>query len=239
MLAHTADIHRPPNMAMPALHPGRLHEIHMDAAALAAAMAFAFGAAGGRGGILLARAPALAGIRALPFGDGLAGLGIDPARLLICEARDNLGLLRAGLDGARATGLAAVVLETWGPIREYDLTASRRLVLAAEASRVTVIVLRGGGAGGKGAEPRASAAHTRWAIRPAPSIALEARAPGPPALEAELLRMRGGPSGMRWRLVWNDEDGCFQQAAPETPPLSGAVVPLSSLRAGPAARRAA
>ena len=31
-----------------------------------------------------------------PYGEGLAGLGIDPARLLIIETPDNLALLRAG-----------------------------------------------------------------------------------------------------------------------------------------------
>ena len=255
MLTVLADIHSPcshpsGSLVIPKLSRGHLHEIHLSAAALATAMAFAFTASGPPAGtsvpILLVRAPRLAGIRAMPFGEGLAGLGIDPARLLLVEARDNLGLLRAVLDGARCSGLAAVVAETWGPILEYDLTASRRLVLAAEASRVPVIVLRGCGVTGKRAEPRASAAHTRWAIRPAPSTALEARAPGPPALEAELLRQRGGPSGMRWRLVWNDEYGCFQEdrasgvAIPlQQPALSGAVVPLSPQRAGPAASLAA
>ena len=70
-----------------------------------------------------------------------------------------------------------------------DLTASRRLALAAEQSGVTLLMLR------LEAEPVPSAADTRWAVSAAPSQALEANAPGPPQLEIELLRRRVGPFG--------------------------------------------
>ena len=245
----------PAAIRIPKLEQGHLHEIHAGVETLAAATAFAFAALGrqNRKPILLARATRRATIRMQPYGEGLAGLGIDPARLLIIETPDNLALLRAGLDAARCPGLAGVVLESWGRLAEYDLTASRRLVLAAEGSRVPVIMLRGD------TEPRSSATHTRWMIRTLPSIpppsislapaSLATRAPGLPTIEMELLRQRGGPAGMRWRLIWDDEHGCFREApvsraASPDPgatitPLSGAVVPLSPLRAGQPASRAA
>ena len=247
MFSHQADIRAPAprtpgSVPVPGLLQGHLHEIHTGPLAFAAAMAFAVTAIDPDSGktILLARAPRRAAIRMRLYGVGLTGLGIDPARLLFVETDDNSGLLRAGLDAARCPGLAAVVLETWGRFSEYDLIASRRLVLAAERSRVPVIVLRGDGISGNRAEPRASAAHSSWQIRRAPSSPLAARAPGLPAIEAELLRQRGGPAGMRWRLTWDDANGCFREdrggiaprATAECPPLSGAVVSLSRLRAG-------
>ena len=213
--------------------PGHLHEVHADAEALAAALAFAL-AALGRGSakpLLLARCPRRAALPVQIYGEGLAGLGVDPARLLIVETKDDAALLQAGLDAARCAGLAAVVLETWGSLPRYDLTASRRLVLAAEKSGVPVIILRGG------AVPRASAAHTRWTLRNAPSVPWLANAPGLPACEVELSRRRGGPAGLRWRLEWDENNGGFHArrihtGRIDTAPLSGAVVPVVPVRAG-------
>jgi protein ImuA len=213
------------------------------------------------GPILLVRGPGAPAW--VPCAAGLIALGIDPARLVLVSAADGLGVLRAGLEGARCPGLAAVVLAAPGPLPEYTLTASRQLVLAAEASRVAVIVLRGDAA------PRPSAAHTRWHVRAAPSTPLAANAPGPPVLAAELLRRRGGPADGPWHLEWNDIDATFTDiaaaAGPDIrgpgdtgpgdtgpgdtgpgdtgpgiwPPLSGAVVPLAPVRAGAARSRAA
>jgi protein ImuA len=100
-----------------------------------------------------------------------------------------------------------------------DLTASRRLALAAEQSGATLFLLR------LGAEPAPSAADTRWAVSAAPSEALEANAPGAPTFDIELLRRRSGPSGMRWRLEWNRDRLAFID-----PALPGAVVSLSTGR---------
>ncbi|MCJ2179154.1 ImuA family protein [Novosphingobium album (ex Hu et al. 2023)] len=213
--------------------PGHLHEVHADAAALAVTLAFALAATGRADArpILLARCPRRAALPVRIHGEGLIGLGIDPGRLILVEAKDDAALLQAGLDAARCAGLAAVVLETWGALPRYDLTASRRLVLAAEKSGVPVIVLRGGAA------PRTSAAHSRWIVRPAPSVPWLANAPGWPACEVELSRRRGGPSGLRWRLEWNEggiagTNGGFHARRIDTAPLSGAVVPVVPVRAG-------
>ncbi|MEJ2408398.1 MAG: hypothetical protein P8Y48_03420 [Novosphingobium sp.] len=192
-------------------------------------MAFILAALGreSAGPLLLARCPRRSALPLQIYGEGLAGLGIDPARLLIVEAQDEPALLQAGLDAARCGGLAAVVLETWGNLPRYDLTASRRLVLAAEKSGVAVMVLRGK------AVPRASAAHSRWIVRPAPSVPLPGGAPGMPACEVELERRRGGPSGMRWRLEWDANKGGFHASRIDAASLSGAVVPVVPVRAGP------
>ena len=233
--------------APPRLAPGQLHELHADLAGWAPALLFALTHTREQAPLLLvrARAPLAACPPTVPYGEALRQLGRDPARLLIVEAGDAAALLRAAHEGARCAALGGVVLETWGPLREYDLVASRRLVLAAEGSGVPVILLRGG------AQPRPSAAHTRWQVSPAPSAAPPvplnlANAPGPAALTLDLLRQRGGPAGGHWRLEWNEDHACFDLASPavRTAParsfgavMAGTVVPLGPVRKGLGASR--
>jgi protein ImuA len=150
---------------------------------------------------------------------GLAELGGDPNALVLGFAPDAKALLKSAADAARCAGLGALIVECWGKCPALDLTASRRLALAAEQSRTTLLLLR------LEAEPGPSAADTRWAISAAPSRVLEANAPGPPQFEIELLRRRAGPSGMRWRLEWDRDRLVFNE-----PALPGVVVPLPSHR---------
>lgn len=156
---------------------------------------------------------------------GLAELGLDPSRLILAVLPDPLSLLRAAADVVRCAEVGAVVIELWGTARVLDLTASRRLSVAAEASGVTALMLR------VQAEPSPSAAQTRWSIRAAPSIALEAQAPGHPALEVELLRQRGRPAGGRWRLEWDREAGRFARPSGIGPAASGIVA--AAAKCGP------
>jgi len=156
---------------------------------------------------------------------GLVELGGDPNALVLGQAPDAKALLRSAADAARGPGLQALIVECWGQCPELDLTASRRLALAAEQSGVTLLLLR------LEAGPVPSAADTRWSVGAAPSRALEANAAGPPMFELELLRRRAGPSGMRWRLEWDRDQIIFRE-----PAHPGAVVPLPASRpvaAGP------
>jgi len=158
-------------------------------------------------------------------GPGLAELGGDPDVLVLGQAPDAKALLRAAADAARCPGLGALVVECLGKCPELDLTASRRLALAAEQSGVTLFLLR------LEAGPLPSAADTRWSVSAAPSRALEADAPGPPMFELEMLRRRAGPSGTRWRLEWDRDQIIFRK-----PAYPGAMVPLPAGRpaaAGP------
>lgn len=157
---------------------------------------------------------------------GLAELGGDPDLLVLGFAPDAKALLKGAADAARCAGLGALVIECWGKCTCLDLTASRRLSLAAEQSGVTLLMLR------LEAEPVPSAADTRWAVRAAPSHGLEANAPGLPMFEIQLLRRRAGPSGMRWHLEWDRDQLAFRE-----PALSGAVVPLPSRRTAAAELR--
>src|SRR5690606_33522627 len=101
---------------------------------------------------------------------------------------------RAGVDALRCNELGVVVIELWGDPPALDLTASRRLALAAETSGVSALLLRMGAAAGP------SAARTRWQVSAAPSVPLAANAPGYPGWNIELLRQRGGPAGGPWHV---------------------------------------
>jgi protein ImuA len=150
---------------------------------------------------------------------GLAELGLDPGQVVLGVLDDPLMLLRVAADVARCGRVDVAVIELWRNPRVLDLTASRRLAVAAEQSGVTTLLLRAE------AEPGPSAAQTRWQVASAAAAPLEANAPGFPTLELELSRQRGGPAGMRWRVEWDRDQACFRE-----PALSGLVVPLSERR---------
>jgi len=150
-----------------------------------------------RGPKLWVRHAALDREHGAPYAAGLAEFGVDPAQVILVRTPDVTGALQAGLEGARCHGLGAVMIELWGEAKAYDLTASRRLVLAAKASGIGVFITR------MAATPHASAAETRWLIHPAPSRALAARAPGHPLFDLTLLRTRHGREGLRYLVEWD------------------------------------
>ena len=217
----------------PALEGG-LHEIYAatqaDAPCLSgAALMLAQGL--GRQGCLWVR-HAGQGETGAPSTLGVAELGINPARVVLLRVREAGDALQAGLEGAACHALDAVIVELWGEAKAYDLVASRRLVLAAKASGVPVLVARAA------ARPMPSAAQTRWQMRALPSRALAAKAPGAPALEWTLLRARNGQEGLRYCVEW-DRDArqfipcCLPYAAERhSATLSGVVVPVSPYRQG-------
>ena len=128
-----------------------------------------------------------------PYGPGIAGLGVEPGRLILVEAGRPADLLWAMEEGARTRGLAAVLAEKVTP----DLTASRRLQLAAEAGNGLVFLLQ------SGRQAASSSALTRWFVSSAPSLA-EADGPGRPCWKIELWRCRGGGRPQDWMVEWDD-----------------------------------
>jgi protein ImuA len=164
-----------------------------------------------------------------PCPAGLRELNTDPAQAILVLSRDLSSALQAALEGARTPHLGAVIVELWGAAPAYDLTASRRLALAAKASGVPVLLLR------TATTPMPSAAETRWLVRAAPSRPLAAQAPGNPAFEMTLLRARNGQEGLRYCVEW-DRDArklvsrCLSgtgNTLPQAAALSGAVVPVA------------
>ncbi len=136
------------------LRRGALHEIVSTAADRPAAEGFA-------ATLLAALAGPVLWCRAVLdlYGPGLAALGLAPDRLILVRAPRPRDLLWAMEEGLRTPGLAAVI----GQPASLDLTASRRLQLAAEGSGTIGIVLTCA----ETASPTASV--TRWRVEAAPS----------------------------------------------------------------------
>ena len=152
---------------------------------------------------------------------GLSEMGLDPHRIILVRARDIAGGLNAGEQAARCVGLGAVVIAFWGESKLLDLKASRRLSLAAGKSGVPVIMVRAAAA------PSQSAATTRWRVRASPSRALAANAPGLPAFELDLLRLRGGMAGHLWSVEWDRAHKRLQHRPSQSTPLPRSVVSFS------------
>lgn len=151
-----------------------------------------------------------------PYGPGLVALGADPDRFIFVHTPDELSTLRAGADSVKCGAISAVVIAPFGKARALDLTATRRLALAAGASGVLTLLLR------LGVEPSPSAAQTRWQVRAAPSVALLGNAPGAPAFDVTLLRHRAGIAGFNARLEWDrDQQSCVEQEVKEETLSSG------------------
>ncbi|MFG0283775.1 MAG: ImuA family protein [Phycisphaerales bacterium JB039] len=99
----------------------------------------------------------------------------------------------------RSGAVGAVIADGSG----LDMSATRRLQLAARESGAIGLLLR------PGAERRAlSAAQTRWVVRPAPAQGRR------PTWEIELVRRKGGAlPELRVRLEWDHETGAVVVAA--------------------------
>jgi protein ImuA len=196
------DTHLPSfGLARDALH--EIAGVGVDREQAAAAAAFA--------GLWLARLPAAApvlwivratGAAAIDlYAHGLRRQGVDPSRLILVAVRRNEEVLWAMEEGLKTKRLGAVV----GEVARLDLTASRRLQLAAESSGVMAIALRrwrlAREADRDSAQP--IAAVTRWKI-----AALPAESTAEPGLNArrwrvELWRCRGARPG-QWLLEVKD-----------------------------------
>lgn len=135
-------------------------------------------------------------------GSGLCELGIDPAKLILVRIDHARDALKAAGDALTCTGLGAVVIEIYGEHKVLDLTATRRLMFAAERDGVSAVLLR------LGVEANASAAETRWIVRSAPSFGEDDF--GFARFDATLARNRHGGTG-RWIMEWNGDDGSFHQ----------------------------
>src|ERR1700733_11368686 len=201
---------------------GAMHEVFAEAGRQGAV---ATGFVAGLAGRLTARRP-LVWVRqdfteiesgALSM-SGLAELGLDPRLLVTVRAADADTALRTAADALACAALGVVVLEVWGEARQFDLVASRKLTLAAQASGVTALLLR------VAAEPSPSTAETRWIVRAAhspPATATPWSAWGAPIFDAQLVRNRHGPVG-RWIMEWKCDECFFEKPAAYSQPVAAA-----------------
>ena len=134
------------------------------------------------------------------FPPALKAFGIEPDKVIFINMQKETDILWVMEEALKCEGLAAVIADT----REVSFTASRRLQLAVEQSRVTGFIIR--------RNPRnlATACVTRWRITPLPS-STEDGLPGIgfPRWNVELLKVRNGIPGI-WQLEWN---GKFRHVA--------------------------
>ena len=168
---------------------------------------------------------------------GLAGLGLDPGRIIVAEARGDADRLWAMEEGLGCSGLAAVVAEL-GPVRPgaqtKDSVSCRRLQLAAEANGVTGILLR---ADAGVAVSAIGTPESRWRVTSAPWMEGETGTETVggtgewqewrPRWRAELLRARNGRLGAA-SLIWEAERGIFHRIGP---PAGKRHAPIISSRA--------
>ena len=126
----------------------------------------------------------------VPYGRGLAVLGLDPRRLIVVHVRRPLDALWVAEEGLACRGLSAVLAEIKGAPRLLDLTATRRLALRARTG-VMGILLR------QANETEPSAATTRWRAEPLPAPAIDGYVAGigRPAWRLVLERNRRGVAG--------------------------------------------
>lgn len=148
---------------------------------------------------------------------GLVAIGGNPDAMVLVETANAKDALRAGADAIRSGAAGAVILSVHGNAPLIDLTATRRLMLAASQAGVLALLLR------FDATPVASAAYSRWQIASAPSRSLAANAPGHTAFDVALTRHRGGVAPFSMRLEWNHETRTFHEA-----PLSGGLYASAS-----------
>ncbi|VVB45019.1 hypothetical protein RHAL1_01553 [Beijerinckiaceae bacterium RH AL1] len=245
---------------------GGLHEVvaaaHGDAAAASGfALALAARSAGRTapaGAIVWIVEDAVRAEHGAPYAPGLVAHGVDPARLIVVATANTQESLWAAEEALKA-GPGAVVVELWR-LAAYDLTASRRLVLAAQRGATPAVLVAAGAAGRVAG--LSSAATTRFEVRAAPGPVLASAGhrlprPGRAACEVRVARIRAGP-GRRpsqgqvqnqvqdqatdndpdrfWPLVWDHAESVFRDALP----LAPSAAPLDRPAApAPGGRRAA
>jgi protein ImuA len=156
------------------------------------------------------------------YGPGLVAHGLELGRLVFVRAPDAPALFQAMEEALRSGASAVVVGEAWN-LKGYDLSVSRRLLLAARAGATPALLVHASAYGA--AEKLSSAAETRFAIAAAPSARLTSAGggralPGPPAFAARLVKARltsaqGPPPGLDatkiFRLTWRSEDQRFDE----------------------------
>ncbi len=199
---------------------GCLHEfapaapLHLGAAA---GFAFTLAARAGMPKPTLWIQPDFAGHEAgMLYGPGLTALGLPMQRLLFLRVARPVDVLWAMEESLKSRVLSAVIAELTDNGAAADLTATRRLALAARDGGGLGLLLR------HRLSPEPSAAATRWAIAAAPSIPDSFGGLGRTAFTLSLVKNRRGPLG-RWTMEWDHHERSFS-------PLSFALAETASDR---------
>ena len=143
----------------------------------------------------------------MPYAPGLGQLGLSPERLVLVRPYRAAQCLWALEEALRCRALAGVMAEVW----DIDLTAARRLQLAAKASGVPALLLNHG--------PASGAAVTRWRVGARSSRSDPALGVGAWCWNVELLRCRGRGVDDQgrvsaWEVEWDEQARGLRLVAP-------------------------
>ena len=140
-----------------------------------------------------------------PYGPGLISFGLDPALVLIVQARNGMDAAWALEEGLKARAFTAAL----GQIEVKAPIIARRLGLAAQTSRTPCLLLSGHQGNGL------PGTLTRWRVAAERSsgAAFDAAAPGPPAWHLTLERCRGMAPARSWTVEFRDVAYGFRLAA--------------------------
>ncbi len=141
------------------------------------------------------------------YGHGLRVLGLDPGRLIIVTPRKAQDVLWAMEEGLKSGCLSLVIGELSGSDR-LDMTAARRLALAAASALTPSVLVTHGNA-----QPAVATA-TRWRVQPIPGAAhpLDFHAPGNRRFKIWLERCRSRPlaaGAVAFTVEWSDATHSF------------------------------
>jgi protein ImuA len=122
------------------------------------------------------------------YAPGLEQVGLAPARLIYAEAREDAEVLALAEDALRSGVLAAVV----GEVTRANMTATRRLQLAAAEGRTPMLLFRRWRRRAICPLSEPSSATTRWRVASIPSEPLGHPGVGRARWNISLLRQRNG-----------------------------------------------
>jgi protein ImuA len=140
-----------------------------------------------------------------PYGPGLLALGLDPALILIVQARNALDAAWALEEGLKSRAFIAAL----GQVEVKTPLIARRLGLAAQTSRTPCLLLSGHQEGGL------PGALTRWRVAAAGSspAPFDASAPGAASWHLTLERCRGIAPEQDWTVEFRHVAYGFRLAA--------------------------
>lgn len=136
------------------------------------------------------------------YGHGLESLGLTRNRFLTVTLKKPAALLWT-MEEALKSGALALVIADANP-KQTDLTATRRLSLAAHSGKSAGLLVF------SKPQPGPTASHTSWRTATSKSRGppYDMQAPGDPAWDIELTRVRGGRPGA-WTVEWRNAAHCF------------------------------
>ena len=155
----------------------------------------------------------------LLYGPGLALHGLDPADFVLVQAANAKDALWGLEEAVKCGAAAAVIGEIWSLAKAYDLTAARRLVLAAQKGGTPCLLFAAGLTGA--ADRLSSSAEMRFEIRAAASPRLASAAdrlplPGLAAWSVRLAKARASPFDLDRALfrpvLWDHAEAYFRDA---------------------------